>query len=139
MKLVRTFRFAFDKSEVIEAENLKKMVEAHGDYNLEAHEVATEDGYRLTLHRLVKPEPEVKDIDRVEERLPVFLQHGLVCSSADWLVKGGLSYFLADRGYDVWIGNFRGNIFSRHITLDKMEKVSILYCLQYFTSFLCFL
>ncbi len=115
------------------------MVEAHGDYNLEAHEVATEDGYRLTLHRLVKPEPEVKDIDHVEERLPVFLQHGLVCSSADWLVKSGLSYFLADRGYDVWIGNFRGNIFSRHITLDKMEKVSILYCLQYFTSFLCFL
>jgi len=47
-------------------------------YPAEAHVIMTEDGYLLTLHR----------IPGRNDSVPVLLQHGLLGSSADWVILG---------------------------------------------------
>lgn len=85
---------------------------------METHEVITEDGYILTLHRI----PHGLNNAEVPNKPVALLMPGLVCSAAYYLISGqkaSLGYWMADQGYDVWIANYRGTTKSRrHVSLD---------------------
>nr|CAD7445005.1 unnamed protein product [Timema bartmani] len=112
-----------------------ELIQKYG-YQVETHHVTSPDGYVTTLHRLPPR-------GRPTRSTPVLLQHGLLGSSADWVLIGprdGLGYNLADAGYDVWLGNNRGNSYSRkHVNLTTSNKKYWDFRLRRFVTVLLFI
>ncbi|XP_072947559.1 lipase 1-like [Epargyreus clarus] len=94
------------------------------NYPLEEHFVTTEDGYILGMHRI----PHGRDANNRPDpnKSIVFVMHGLFSSSADFVLMGpgtALGYILAEQGYDVWMGNARGNYYSRRHTRFNPDAI----------------
>lgn len=86
------------------------------------YEVETEDGYILALDRIPPYPHKDEDFDAPV----VLLQHGIEDSSIQWVINSpdkSIGFILSRAGYDVWLGNNRGNMQSRgHKTLDPKNS-----------------
>ncbi|CAH1764004.1 15236_t:CDS:2 [Entrophospora sp. SA101] len=141
----------------------QEMAEFWG-YRTEEHIVKTHDNYILGIHRIPTRKVGLDDDDSYNEYMQrvfkncginiltiretshakckpvVLLYHGFMMCSEVWMCnleeECRLACLLADAGYDVWLGNARGNKYSmKHIKYKPYERRFWEYSMDEFALF----
>ena len=108
--------FAFNLS--VDLDKYYKDFMSSNGYPLEENSVTTTDGYILSVWHLKPKAPNGK---------VVFMQHGLADTAWTFFQAGSksLPFLLLKEGFDVWLGNIRGNVFSsKHVSKDPKDSKS---------------
>ncbi|CDK28800.1 unnamed protein product [Kuraishia capsulata CBS 1993] len=128
------------ETKIVEALDIVDIVHLHG-YKVHEHVVQTRDGYLLAIHRIVSNKVTPSTIDlRLSGKKVVYLHHGLLTNSEIFVLgdtkEKCLPFLLVDLGFDVWLGNNRGNKYSRkHISLSPNSNEFWDYSLDQFAMF----
>ncbi|KAL8234696.1 hypothetical protein R6Q59_020796 [Mikania micrantha] len=98
------------------------LIEPWGYYTCVEHTTQTKDGFMLGLQRVSSG---IANLG-VVKKPPVLLLHGLFMGGDAWFMDSpnqSLGFILADRGFDVWVGNVRGTKWSHgHASLSDGDK-----------------
>ena len=94
-------------------------------YQAEIHKVKAEDGYINTAYRITGILGS-KETLTAHKRPPVIFQHGLHDDSTSYFVnekESVIPFQLVEEGYDVWLTNVRGNIYSyEHMDIQTHDS-----------------
>jgi len=94
--------------------NTGKLIENHGHQSYSKHSVITEDGYLINLFHI-----------KGRGGPPFLLLHAFMGASDQWFLRDSnhdLPSILINNGYDVWLGDFRGNEYSKnHIHFNATD------------------
>lgn len=97
--------------------SVRYFAEFHG-FVCEEHDVTTDDGFILPMQRIYKKE---SALNKATFK-PILVQHGLMQSSGIFVTSenDSLAFYLAQEGYDVWLGNNR-SVLEKHATLSTSD------------------
>lgn len=123
------------KQKIVDATDIVDIVHAHG-FKVHEHVIQTKDGYLLSIHRILPLDKDKSNNDRPI----VYLHHGLLTNSELFVLgettEKCLPFVLINQGYDVWLGNNRGNKYSRkHLVLSSSDESFWNYSLDEFAMF----
>ena len=105
-------------------------------FHFASYDVTTSDGYILTIFRI-----RTAKVAQSNEAPVVFFQHGLISSADMWIghrPELAPAFQFAKEGYDVWLGNSRGNSHGRrhtHLNADKDAKEFFNFTFKEFGEF----
>lgn len=147
-KIINQYPTNLDLTDDDEAKMTFSELSNYLGYEVEEHSLETDDGYILTIFKVLPPEEVInkilKEIIRkkqtnvLNKKHPYdgiinpndyicFFQHGLLDSSDGWvcnLRSKCLPYIMANKGFEVWVANSRGNKYCKsHHNLDPLNEI----------------
>ena len=95
-------------------------------YNVTDHNITTDHGYILQMFRVRLNNTALANLSKNDQEnisRPVLIQHGLFDDATSMIqnLNTTFSFYMLNKGFDVWFGNNRGNKFSLDNTNSKID------------------